>query len=245
LFLAFHRTCGERAPWLTQTQPPWPRSSSRHPFPAPSQDRRRWGRKFWGRRSATSAGELAQPRRDLQPAPAARGHPAVHPLRELLPTPTGEVVLPPRRKMSQCRAVLPARAACSFHQLSNDLAKQCVPRDAAPRQAAEQLVLGGMQRAQARRRAPVRRNGETPSSSRPSWISDTGGDFKHAHASTLVLQPAGLCRNAGNRPFHGSQAPASILARESRARARAKTANTGGCTPWAQGRTEPPSQTHP
>jgi len=45
--------------------------------------------------------------------------------------------------------------------------------------------------------------------------------------------------------FLQGQAAASYLTPGSRARSRAKAANTGACSPRAQGRPGPPSQTHP
>jgi hypothetical protein len=45
--------------------------------------------------------------------------------------------------------------------------------------------------------------------------------------------------------FLPSRTAASVLAAASRARTRAKAANTCACSPWAQGRLGPTSQTRP
>jgi hypothetical protein len=66
-----------------------------------------------------------------------------------------------------------------------------------------------------------------------------------AHTSQWCATTGQALQKCWKLAFPRSQAPASILTPESQACSWAKAANTGACTPRAQGWPKPPSQTHP
>jgi hypothetical protein len=106
--------------------------------------------------------------------------------------------------------------------------------------------------------ADARRLAASPRTGAPSlraaalaggWCGVVGGgvashSWKPARAHG-ALQPSRLRRNARNRRFSRARPLRLVLALGNQARSRTNAANMAGCTPRAQGRREPPTQTHP